>query len=199
MRPFDSAQGRPFDFAQGRRLILVRHSLPDIKRDVPAAQWQLSEAGGVRTAAFARQLDPGSARTIFTSKEPKAVETARALASVWDLPVEAVPGLHEHERPAAQMLSRDQFEERIRRMFARPGEVVFGTESAEQARRRFTLALMRVVTRSSDDVIAVSHGTVMTLFVAEATGTEPFAFWKSLDMPCAVTLTIPDLALVGRK
>ena len=180
-----------------RNLILVRHSLPDIKRDVPAAQWRLSEAGKTRAAAFARQLDPGSARTIFTSEEPKAVETGHALATVWDLPVEPVHGLQEHARPAAQMLSRDQFEDRIRQMFARRNELVFGTETAEQARRRFTLALMRLVARSSDDVIVVSHGTVMTLFVTEATGTEPFAFWKRLDMPCAVTLELPELRVAA--
>jgi broad specificity phosphatase PhoE len=188
---------RPFDSAQGRRLVLVRHSVPDIKREVPAAQWQLSEAGKTRAAAFAGQLDPGSARAIFSSEEPKAVETARALASAWELPVETVPGLHEHERPAAQMLSRDQFEERVRQLFARPGELVFGTETAEQARRRFTLALLRLVARSSDDVIAVSHGTVMTLFVAEATGMEPFALWKSLEMPCAITLELPEFRVAG--
>jgi broad specificity phosphatase PhoE len=188
---------RPFDAAHGRRLILVRHSRPDIKRDLPAAEWRLSEAGVLRATQFARQLDPGSAAIVFTSEEPKAVETARALASVWNVPVEPVRGLHEHERPAAQMLSRDQFEDRIRQMFARPLECVLGTETAEHARRRFTLALMRVIARSANDVVAVSHGTVMTLFVAEATGVEPFAFWKSLEMPCAVTLTIPDLQITG--
>jgi broad specificity phosphatase PhoE len=180
-----------------RRLVLIRHSVPDIRRDVPAAEWKLSGAGAARAEAFARQLDPGSAKTVFASQEPKAIETAERLAAPWELVVEAVAGLHEHERPAAQFMARDQFEDRVRQMFARPRERVFGTETADDARRRFTLALMRLVARSSDDVIAVSHGTVMTLFVAEAAGVEPFAFWKSLEMPCAVTLTIPGLELRG--
>jgi broad specificity phosphatase PhoE len=178
--------------------VLVRHSVPDIAREVPAAEWKLSAAGVARAAAFARQLDPGSATVVFASEEPKALETAQQLAAVWALPVESVPGLHEHVRPAAQFMARDQFEERIREMFARPGDLVFGTESADHARRRFTFALMRLVGRSSGDVIAVSHGTVITLFVAEATGAEPFGFWKSLDMPCAVTLAIPELAVISR-
>lgn len=188
----------PAEPLHGRRLVLVRHSVPEIMRDVPAARWRLSDVGKTRAAAFARRVEPGSARTIFTSEEPKAMETARALASAWGLDVQAVPGLQEHQRPEAQMLSRDQFEDRIRQMFARPGDLVFGAETAEHARRRFTLALMRLIAQSSDDIVAVSHGTVMTLFVAAATGTEPFAFWKNLDMPCAVTLALPDLALVKR-
>jgi broad specificity phosphatase PhoE len=177
----------------GRRLVLVRHSLPEIKRDVPAAQWALSESGKARATEFARHVDPGSARSVFTSEEPKAVETATALAAVWGLDVQPMPGLHEHERPEARMFSRDEFEGRIRQMFARPRDLVFGTETAERARRRFTLALLRLMARTTEDVIAVSHGTVMTLFVAEATGAEPFAFWKSLQMPCAITLRVPDL------
>jgi hypothetical protein len=133
------------------RLILVRHSLPDIRREVPAAEWHLSADGIARAELLARQLDPGSATAVFSSPEPKAFETAQALAATWSLRAEAVPGLEEHLRPEAQWMSREAFE----------------------------------------------HGTVMTLFVAEVAGVEPFAFWKRQEMPFAVTLTLPELALAG--
>jgi broad specificity phosphatase PhoE len=180
-----------------RRLILVRHSIPEIRREEPAAEWRLSDAGVERAKAFARHVDPGTARTVFSSAEPKALETARALAAVWGLAAGAVPGLHEHERPEARIFFRPEFEARVRALFARPTEQVFGAETADHARRRFTLAVMRLVAQSSDDVIVVTHGTVMTLFVAEAAGVEPFALWKSQDMPCAVTMSIPELQLTG--
>lgn len=144
---------------------------------------------------LARRIDAPRTSTVFTSTEPKASETAGALAETWGLPVEELAGLHEHERPQAQMLSREAFDAKIRDLFARPSELVFGAETADQARRRFTLALMRVVARVPDDVVAVTHGTVMTLFVAEATGIEPFAFWKRQEMPCAATLVLPELRL----
>lgn len=179
----------------GRRLVLIRHSLPEIRREVPAADWRLSAEGAARARALAGRIDPGTAGAVYTSVEPKAQETARALAGEWGLTVEPVPGLHEHERPEAQMLSRDDFETKVRALFARPKEQVFGAETAEQARRRFTMAVMRLVARGNGDVIVVSHGTVMTLFVAEATGAEPFAFWKRQEMPFAVTLRLPDLQL----
>jgi len=175
----------------------VRHSVPDIRRDVPAAAWRLSDAGVARATALARRLDPGSARVVHSSEEPKAVETARALAAAWACDVRTVRGLQEHERPVAQMLTREAFEARIRDLFARPGELVFGAETAEHARRRFTMAVMRAVAASLDDVIVVSHGTVMTLFVAEAAGVEPFAFWRKLDLPCGVVMSVPELQLVG--
>jgi broad specificity phosphatase PhoE len=176
-----------------RRLVLVRHSVPEIRREVPAGQWRLSPDGVARARAFSRQLQPAGASRVFTSVEPKAVETARVLAGEWGLAVEEVAGLHEHERPQAQMLSREAFEQKIRDLFARPGELVFGAETAEQARRRFTMAVMRLVARSSEDVVVVTHGTVLALFVAEVAGLEPFAFWKRQQMPFAVTLGLPEL------
>jgi broad specificity phosphatase PhoE len=180
-----------------KKLILVRHSVPEIRSEVPAAEWRLSGDGVARARELSRRLHPAGASCVFTSPEPKAVETARALAEQWALPIEEVPGLREHERPRAQMLPRDDFERKIRDLFARPAELVFGAETADQARRRFTRALMPLLARSTGDVVAVSHGTVMTLFVAQATGVEPFAFWKRQEMPCAVTLTIPELRLTG--
>lgn len=192
--PLDSA---PLGSARGRRLILVRHSVPDVRRDVPSAQWRLSPDGIARAHRLARRLQPGGASTIFTSREPKAVETARAMAAEWGLAVEEVDGLHEHERPLAQMFSREVFEARVRELFERPGELVFGAETAERARRRFTMAVMRLVAARSGDVVVVTHGTVMTLFVAEAAGVEPFSFWKRQQMPFAVTLTLPELR-IGR-
>lgn len=178
-----------------RRLILVRHSIPDIRRDVPAAEWRLSAEGVARAREFARRLQPAGALQVFTSSEPKAIETAQALAEAWGLPVEQVTGLQEHERPQAQMLSRDVFEGKIAELFSKPNQLVLGAETADQARRRFTAALMRLLTRGTGDVVVVSHGTVMTLFVAEVTGMEPFAFWKRQEMPFAVTLTLPELRL----
>jgi broad specificity phosphatase PhoE len=176
-----------------RRLVLVRHSVPEIRRDVPSREWRLSADGLARAKAFSRRLQPTGATSVFTSVEPKATETARALADEWSLPVEEVPGLHEHERPEAQLLSRDAFEQKIRDLFARPGELVFGAETADQARCRFTISLVRLIARAPGDVVAVTHGTVMALFVAEVAGVEPFDFWKRQQMPFAVTLALPEL------
>lgn len=180
-----------------KRLILVRHAQPEIRRDVPAAGWRLSDSGRTAATQLAGRIAHGGVTHVFTSTEPKAVGTARALAAAWHVGVEEVPGLHEHDRPQAQWMSRDAFDQRVRELFARPADRVFGVESADEARRRFTIALMRLVTRAAGDVVVVSHGTVITLFVAEAAGVEPFAFWKRLGMPCAVTLSLPDLAVAA--
>ena len=178
-----------------RGLVLVRHSLPNIRADVPAAFWNLSTEGIARARTFATRVECGSADRIFTSADPKAVQTADALAGMWKLPVEEVAGLHEHERPEPRMMSGEQFEATIRDLFARPSRLVFGAETADAARLRFTAAVMRLVDRTDRDVIVVSHGTVISLFAAAHAGVDAFEFWKQLDMPCAVRFGLPELRL----
>ena len=175
-----------------RRLILIRHSVSAVDPDVPPAEWHLTPEGVTRAEALARSFDPGTASCIFSSSEPKALETARVLGEIWRLPVEEVPGLHEHERPANRILSAEQFEATIGALFARPSEIVFGAESAGAARQRFAAAVTGLVERHDGDIVIVTHGTVMALFVALHTGRDAFEVWKQQQMPCATTLTLPD-------
>lgn len=196
-RTTGAGESRPFSQVPARRLTLVRHSIPDIRAEVPASQWRLSPEGLTLARAFAAQLEPGNADSIGTSTEPKAVQTAEALAEVWKLPVEQLAGLHEHERPVPRMLAREQFETTIRELFARPSELVFGAETADAARERFINAVRTVVERTDRDLLLVSHGTVIALFVAAHTDVNPFEFWKQQEMPCAVTFVLPGLTCEG--
>jgi broad specificity phosphatase PhoE len=178
-----------------RRLILIRHSVPQIYPEVPPAAWHLSADGIARARAFASRVDPGTADRIFTSSEPKAVETATALGEVWNLPLEEAPGLHEHERPQPRMLSREHFESQVGELFARPAELVFGAETANSARVRFVEAVLRLVRRTDRDVVIVSHGTVIALFVAAHSDLEAFTFWRQQQMPDGVSFDLPGLTL----
>ena len=181
--------GGPSDHA---RLILIRHSVSDVRPDVPPAEWPLTPEGVSRARAFAQRIDASRASRIFSSSEPKALETARVLGEVWGFPVEAVPGLHEHERPEPGLVTREQFEANIAALFSRPSEVVFGSESADAARQRFAAAVTRLVERRHGDVVIVTHGTVMALFVSALTGKDAFELWRRQQMPCAAILTLPD-------
>ena len=177
--------------------MLIRHANPALRSDRPPAEWGLSEAGIRRARALADRVRPGSARAVYTSTERKAVETAQLLGTAWQLPVTPIIGLHEHERAGEPRVQASEFERRVRELFGRPRDLVYGTETGEQARRRFEHALATLLTTDSSDVIVVSHGTVISLFVAHAAGIEPYAFWQSLDMPCAVTLTRPSRSVAG--
>jgi len=135
---------------------------------------------------------------VVSSQESKAVETGQIVATTLGLPFETAPGLHEHERGVVTDLgSPEDFGAQVARFFAHPDQLVLGYETADEAHARFARAVASVIARRPAAHIAVvSHGTVMTLFIARATGLDPTAFWKSLALPCFAVLSLPDLDLL---
>jgi broad specificity phosphatase PhoE len=184
-------------FGGGPWLILGRHSLPEFCTDVPASQWRLSDEGRRRCGLLAQRLAPYGLDVVVSSDEPKAVETARIVARWFGVPSEAVEGLREHDRSNVVGLDRDRFHDAVGRLFAHPDELVFGRETAEEARLRFASSLDRVLERHPSANIAVfAHGTVLSLYLAHIAGLDAHAFWQRLGLPCFVVLSCPDLRLV---
>jgi broad specificity phosphatase PhoE len=180
-----------------RRLVLIRHSLPEIDADVPARAWRLSEEGRRRCVRLAEEVSAYAPAVVVTSEEPKAIETGQIVAERLGLYWETAAGLHEHERPWAPWEGREAFEAKVAQFFQRPESPVFGAETAEQADRRFRAALDQVLHKHGQgDMAVVSHGTVMTLLVAGSNQLDPFGFWKSLGLPAVVVLAIPGYRLV---
>jgi broad specificity phosphatase PhoE len=182
-----------------RKLILVRHSLPEIALDLPANQWCLSDTGRLRCKRLAEKLATYAPDVIAASLEPKATETGRIVANILGKPFETAEDLHEHDRSNVGPLdTKEQFEARVASFFENPQELIFGRETADDAYRRFTKAVADVIGKyPSGNLAVVTHGTVMTLFVARAAGFEPFPFWKQLDLPSFVVLSLPEFGLLA--
>lgn len=179
------------------RLILVKHSLPEIVRGAPARQWPLSAEGRLRSHALVERLNAYAPQGIVSSTEPKAVETAQIVAAAFNLPCQAVEGLHEHDRSDVGWLSAEQLDAAVADFFARPNELAFGRETADQAHARFSQAVAGVIERhGGQTTVVVAHGTVITLYVSRLAGLEPFPFWKRLGLPSFVVLSLPDLKLL---
>ncbi len=180
-----------------QKLILVKHALPQVDRSVPAGRWRLSEEGRRRCRPLANRLAAYQPALIASSVEPKAVETAETVADQLGTPFETAEGLHEHDRSNVSFLSRQEFERAVAHFFEQPEELVFGRETASQAHQRFKKAVERVTAKCpAGNIVIVAHGTVITLFVADCTGTAPFPFWQRLGLPSLVVLSFPDLELI---
>lgn len=179
------------------RLILIKHSLPEIVPGILAKHWHLSATGRLRCEQLAAQLKVNAPDVLITSDEPKAQETGRIVAKNLGMPCTTAPNLHEHDRSNEEYFpSKKQFEERVARFFAHPRCLVFGLETADDAHARFANAVSTAITQHPERTIAiVAHGTVIALFVAHACGLQPFPLWKRLDLPSFVVLTLPQLNL----
>ena len=135
-----------------------------------------------------------------TSTEPKAIETGELAARTLGIPWRVMEDLHEHERETAPYFAtREEFLKAVAAFFARPGELVFGDETAFEARARFAGAVESVVAAYPQENIAiVTHGTVLSLFASQYTGEEPFAFWQNLGMPAIVAFSVPEMKLLAQ-
>jgi broad specificity phosphatase PhoE len=106
-------------------------------------------------------------------------------------------GLQEHARSSVGWLSEGEYRTGLAKLYEEPASVVFGDESADQARARFTVALDGLLAEHPDEnVVVVTHGTVMTLTIQHTTpGIAPMEFWQRLGLPSAAILNRPNLVL----
>lgn len=177
-----------------RKLVLMRHSQPEIEHSIPAATWSLSELGRRRAESMAAHLHGYRANLIWCSAEPKAVETAEIVGSVLGVPIRVKDGLEEHHRHNVPFFPTTQeFEQAVDEFISQPSRLVLGTETARQACARFTGAIEAVLEADSADAIAITHGTVMTLYLAKVADIQPMRFWRELRTPCLVEVELLNM------
>lgn len=173
------------------KLILVKHSMPEIDPSVPAPQWHLGELGRARSELLADKLSEYPLDVIVSSVEPKAIETAQIVANRLHKPFETGDGLYEHDRSNVPFLGKEELESRVMEFFNQPSELVLGLETADQAHERFSNAVARTRGKHPQKNIAiVAHGTVITLFVSRFTMQDSFDFWTRLGLPSFVILNV---------
>ena len=161
-------------------------------------RWRLSERGRRRSVLLGEELGRYGPGVLVSSEEPKAAETARVAARGLGVEHATAPGLHEHDRLNAPFLGDEAFRRTARHFFDRPGELVWGNETAEGALARFEGAVGAVLdARDEDVVVVVAHGTVISLFIAKYNDVEPYELWRRLGLPSLCVLTVPGFGMRG--
>ena len=186
-----------------KHLILVRHSLPTVAPSADAADWRLSDEGRARAAELAEKQAIYTPSQIASSDEPTARETAEIIAArLGGAPAVSEPDLREHDRRGAPYFDDERaFQATMARFFAAPEELIYGRETAAQARARFTAAVSRIIAQAAADrdIMVVTHGTVMALYLASVTGDDAHTLWREQALPCYAALALPELRLVARE
>jgi len=178
-------------------LILVKHSLPEILKVVPAHEWHLSEEGRERAQELAEKLIRYQPEIIVSSVEPKARETASILAENLGLEFREAEDLHEHDRSGELYHSKDKFQNLVRELFDKPNELIFGNETANEALARFRQAVDIVLNSyNGNPIVLVAHGTVISLYVSWLTGCDGYTLWNELGLPSFAVLDIQSKILL---
>lgn len=180
-----------------RRLILVRHSLPEVDPRRPSREWALSVEGRRRCGPLAEALRGLKADGIISSPELKARQTAEELGWRLGLPRSVQAGLQEHDRTGTRFLPAQEFRAQVARAFAQPQARVWGAESADEAHDRFAAAVAAVLYEHSGlRPVLVSHGMVISLYVARRVGLDPHRLWRQLGLPALLVLSTERDALL---
>jgi broad specificity phosphatase PhoE len=180
------------------KLILIKHAPPQVTPEVASNRWVLTAEGQARCEWLAGALAEQGVAALYSSLEPKALETAALVAIRLGLEVRPRPGLQENDRTGLGFDTAGGVKARIQRFFEAPSELVMGEETGAAALDRFEGAILAARAEAPDQTIAVvAHGTVLTLLTAKHNPISAFEFWGSLGMPSFVVLDGPRFAFDG--
>jgi len=154
----------------------------------------------VRAERLAERVAQYQPQVLISSVEPKARETAEIIGARLRLDVQIVEGLHEHDRTTSPYLSSAEFQKVVQEFFLYPDNLVFGMETANEAHSRFSKVVHRILEAYQDQSIAtISHGTVISLFVARLTGVSDFSLWNELGLPSFVVLDMNSRIVLAQE
>jgi broad specificity phosphatase PhoE len=175
-------------------LILIRHSISEQRPGVSTHEWSLSDEGRARCEALAVQLQPYGVKSIYSSYEPKAIQTAQAVINAINgFDSQIIDGLEEtHRSTSPYYKSVGDFQAAVIAAMHRPDEVVFGEEAFEVARLRFDQTLYHLMAKHPNETVAaVSHGTVMSLWLAPLLHRPVEEVWQAMGMPAYAVIEWP--------
>ena len=182
------------------QLVLVKHSISDHNPYQTAADWPLTAEGLRRCQPLATHLAPYQAKRLYCSPMPKALQTAKRVAlELDDMPVSVCQLLAEHSRQSnAPYGTLADFNARMKRLFGDPNELAFGDETANQAKQRFQRGIESILegANHAENIVVISHGTVMTLFAAQYNTIDAYDLWRRLKMPSVIVLDMPDFRIL---
>lgn len=167
------------------RLVLIKHARPLVDPARPSHEWQLSEQGRQDARRLAERLRPHGIERVFSSDEPKAVETAAMIAGALGVPSGVADGVHEHDRSNVPHMRSGEFISHVELFFRRPDELTLGRETADQCGRRFETAIEKLTrgNAAARAIAVVTHGTVLSLYLSKLGAGKPFDLWRRMGLP----------------
>jgi broad specificity phosphatase PhoE len=164
----------------------VRHSMAVQVEGVHPTEWHLDELGRADAARLAARLEvEPRIGCLVSSTEPKALETAQAIAAHWEVDLVPDDRLREAIRPWIGPGYRAIVHRYLR------GEQPAGWEPHGSVGDRVAEVVTEATERAGGlPVVIVSHGLALALHLGERLGSEfdRESFWSSLAFPDAWAL-----------
>ena len=174
-----------------RRLVLVRHAQVRLDPELPPRSWELTAEGRAAAERLARLPVFAGVEAVVTSPEPKARVTAEPIAKAAGVELRVEQELREAERGPAPVDNRARFIAQVDAWLG--GAPVPGWEARDDAAARIVACVARLLEELTGDIALVSHGTVLSLYLAWLRGEDRVALaeWEAIPLP-AVAVVDPS-------
>jgi broad specificity phosphatase PhoE len=136
---------------------------------------------------------------IASSPEAKAVATAQPIAEATGLDLRIDPDLHEVDRGTTPLVSQDEYHALVAAHFSSPDESVSEWETGAAARDRVVACIDRLTDGTEGDVCVVSHGLVLSHYLANLRGMDApnLEEWAAIPLPGIATVDLERSELVS--
>lgn len=176
----------------------LSHPQVNIDPATPVPKWGLSDVGRARCEAVAKALSLKNTKTIISSDETKALETASFFSKALGIETTVRPKSHENDRSATGYLKGQEFEGAANQFFAHPQQSFRGWERAVDAQARIVAEAHSVIASSDlGDILMIGHGGVGTLLYCHFAG---LPIQRIQDQPAGGgncwAMTMPDCKIV---
>ena len=171
-----------------QRLVLVRRAQVRLDAELPPRLWELTAEGRAAAEALARLALFAGAAAVITSPEPKARATAEPIARAAGVELRVEPDLREAERGASPVDDRARFVAQVDGWLS--GIPVPGWEERDAAAARIVACIEQLLRSCRGDLVLVSHGTVLSLYLASLRGQArvDLAEWESIALPAVAVV-----------
>ncbi len=173
-------------------LYLVRHAAVTVRGDIPTREWELSRDGEEAARGLGEAPEWKSLAAIASSREAKAIATARPIASAAGLVLRTESALGEVDRGATPLMTTEEYGALVAAHFAAPRESVAGWERGADATARICACIEQLVSEVEGPLCVVSHGLVLSHYLAHLRGMPAPAFdeWRAISLPAIAVVDV---------
>lgn len=166
--------------------------MPGVVPGVSSKLWRLSESAKEDCVLLAHALPEVLAPSIYTSDQPKVVETANVIALRRGLAVVTDRRFAEVDQ-GGRWIDEDYREVAAGYL---GGVDHSGWEPRQQVVKRFARGVEDALAAGPDsDLVVVNHGLAMSLWLASVTKLDLIPFWRALTFPDAWRLDLESGSL----
>lgn len=166
-------------------LVFIRHSKSLVNPNIPITSWGLSEEGRILAKKLNSLPQTKTIEVIYSSLQPKALQTAALATENLDIAVKKDNNLTESTSFTNKFVSLKELEENTRRYYAEKTCSINGGETFKEAQDRFAKALEDIVKKEQgkETIGIVSHGNILAGFVSQITEADPFEIIEKIAQP----------------